>query len=504
MTSEEPMIRWSPDASKDGGFAPAAAQTHISLLFFAGDRAYKLKKQVQTAFLDFSTPELRKKACEREVELNRRFAPDVYLGVADVLGPDGVTCDHLVVMRRMPTERRLSSLTQSGELQGCLEAIADVVAGFHSRSPTGPEISSAGSRDAVLGRWEENIDQIERFAPLLPEPSLLKHIAELAHKYLAGRKPLFDRRIAEGHVRDGHGDLLADDIYCLDDGPRILDCLEFDDRLRYVDVLDDASFLAMDLERLGGPEVGARFLRAYQEASGENHPDSLAHHYMAYRAHVRAKVACLRNEQGDPNALAEAIELLNISARHLEGARVVLVLIGGLPGTGKSTVAREIGLARGWAVLQSDQFRIELTGVPAATHEDAGYRQGIYTKKMTDKTYGSLLSQARELLQLGTSVILDASWSSAGYREDASVLANECRADQVMLRCEAPEHITHARIVDRMSSGTDPSDATPRVAGAMAAEFDPWPEAAIIETSRGLHETLERARLALEASLNVT
>ena len=493
--------RWSPEAAVTGGFDPAVAQTHVSLLFFAGDRVYKLKKPVRTPFLDFSSPELRLQACKREVELNRRLAPDVYLGVAGLLGPDGRACDHLVVMRRMPPERRLARLVRSGSLDDCLDAVAETVARFHAGAPTGPDIAAEGSRDALLGRWEANISELERFAMQLPQPDLPERIARLVRRFLAGRKPLFDRRIAEGRIRDGHGDLLADDVFCLDDGPRILDCLEFDDRLRYVDVLDDAAFLAMDLERLGGPEVGRRFLDAYQKVSGESHPPGLAHHYTAYRAHVRAKVACLRHEQGDSQALAEATELLEIADRHLEASRVVLVLVGGLPGTGKSTLAGGIAGERGWVVLRSDEIRKDLAGAPQSIHEDPGYRQGSYTKAMTDATYDALVSRARELLEQGTSVILDASWSSAEQRESAVSAAGRCFADLVALRCVAPLDMASARVVERARRGGDPSDATPAVARSMAADFDPWPEAAVVDASGEAPQTLERAVRAIADKL---
>jgi hypothetical protein len=493
--------RWSPDAAASGGFDPAVTQTHVSVLFFAGDRVYKLKKPVRTPFLDFSSPELRLQACQREVELNRRLAPDVYLGVAGILGPDGRACDHLVVMYRMPTERRLARLVRKGDCDDCLDAVAGTVARFHTNAATGPGIAAEGTRDALLGRWEANISEMERFAPQLPQPELPERIAQLVRTYLAGRKPLLDRRIAEGKIRDGHGDLLADDVFCLEDGPRILDCLEFDDRLRYVDVLDDAAFLAMDLEHLGGPEVGRRFLEAYQKASGESHPPGLAHHYMAYRAHVRAKVACLRQEQGDSKAHSEATELLEIAARHLEASRVVLALVGGLPGTGKSTLAGVIGRERGWVVLRSDEIRKDLAGVPHSVREDPGYRQGSYTKEMTDATYSALLGRAREHLQLGSSVILDASWSSVEQRESAALAARSCVAELVALCCMAPLELASARIAERARRGGDPSDATPAVAGSMAVDFDDWPGAEVVDASGEPHETLERANRAIADQL---
>ena len=170
-------------------------------------------------------------------------------------------------------------------------------------------------------------------------------------------------RAQAGRIVDGHGDLLADDIFCLDDGPRILDCLDFDDRLRWVDGLDDAAFLAMDLERLGAPGLAEQFTGWYAEYSGDPAPTSLRHHYTAYRSLVRAKVDFLRAIQGDPEAAAVARQLLGMALKHLRAAVVTLVMVGGLPGTGKSALSAAIAGRFGFTALSSDQIRKELAGV---------------------------------------------------------------------------------------------------------------------------------------------
>jgi aminoglycoside phosphotransferase family enzyme len=474
----------------------------VSVVVFAGDRAYKLKKPVHTPFLDFSTPALRERACRREVELNRRLAPDVYLGVAPVLGPDGAPCDHLVVMRRMPAERRLSRLVGPRAAGGrCLEAVASVVAAFHSDAGGGPEVRAEGTRDALAARWEANFSEMQPFLPELPDPDVHHRIERLARAYLAGRGPLFDRRVADGFVRDGHGDLLADDIFCLDDGPRILDCLEFDDRLRYVDGLDDAAFLAMDLERLGAPEAAGRFLDAYRRASARDQPAGLAHHYIAYRAHVRAKVAALRHAQGDPEALDQAAHLLEISEAHLRAARVVLVVVGGLPGTGKSTLAAGLARARGWGLVRSDEVRKELAAAHGTPAADRGYRTGLYAPEVTDATYDELLRRARELLGMGTSAVLDASWTSEAKRSAVAGLARACHADLVALHCRVPADVAALRIEARARRGGDPSDATPAVARSMALDEDPWPEATAVDTSGHPEDALAAAEAAVAREL---
>jgi len=296
-------------------------ETHVSTIFLVGERAYKLKKPVDLGFLDFTTREARADACHREIRLNRRLAPDVYLGVADVLDADSQPCDHLVVMKRMPTNLRLDRLLASrqGQIRREVKQIARRMATFHAESDPAiviPEPSAhreiagaaqiAGSRLAVLLNWEACLDQVRPFVGRILDTAKTDEVETLARRYLAGREPLFEKRLSGGFVRDGHGDLRADNIFCLPDGPQILDCVEFDDRLRYGDVLADIAFLAMDLERLGAPELGLALMKWYSEFSGETHVPTLAEHYIAYRACVRAKVACVRHAQGDDSAATEA------------------------------------------------------------------------------------------------------------------------------------------------------------------------------------------------------
>ncbi len=340
------------------------AETHSAVVVFVGDRAYKVKKPVDLGFLDFRDLAARAAACRREVELNRRLAPDVYLGVADVVGPDGEVCDHLVVMRRMPADRRLSTLVTVGaDVDDGLWHLAHLVAAFHETAERSEATARAASRDALATRWADNTAGLLEHGPGVVGLDEVLEVDALAARYLAGRGPLFERRIAAGRAVDGHGDLLADDIFLLEDGPRVLDCIEFDDHLRFGDALADVAFLAMDLERLGRPDLADRFLRAYGEHAGDAWPATLAHHHIAYRAQVRAKVAAIRAVQGKRDAVTEARSLLRLARRHLAAGASRLVLVGGLPGAGKSTLATGLADALGAAVVRSDELRKELAGL---------------------------------------------------------------------------------------------------------------------------------------------
>jgi len=459
------------------------AETHSAVVYFAGDRAYKLKKPVNLGFLDFTTARARAVACARETELNRRYAPDVYLGVAEVRDPGGSVCDHLVVMRRMPESRRLSELVRSGgRAAEPLRQVARIVATQHASAPRSARIDEQGSRDALLGRWDDNLEQAMSVGGRALDPETIGDVGRLARQFLVGREPLFEARIRDGRIVDGHGDLLADDIYCLDDGPRILDCLDFDDRLRWLDGLDDAAFLAMDLERLGAGDLARRFAGWYAEYSGDPAPASLRHHYVAYRAFVRAKVACLRPGQEDSGADDEARLLAEVALRHLRAGVVTLVLIGGLPGTGKSALAAAAADRLGFTVLDSDRIRKELAGLDPGHSAAAPYGAGIYTPAWTERCYHELRRRTALLLASGESVIADASWLSAGQRAAAAALAGDLSAQLVQLRCIAPEDLARRRMRTR-APGL--SDADPQIARHMAAVIEPWPEATTIDTERG-------------------
>jgi aminoglycoside phosphotransferase family enzyme/predicted kinase len=470
-------------------------ETHSGVVLLMGSRAWKFKKPVDFGFLDFSTLDRRRQACEREVELNRRLCPDVYAGVGSLRGPEGDVVDHVVMMRRMPEDRRLSALVLSGaEVDEWLRDVARQLASFHSRAERSESISSDVTADSLAALWETSFAEVKSHPDLVPA-SLEADIELLVRGYLAGRGALFEARVAGGSVLDGHGDLMAEDIFCLDDGCRILDCLEFDDRLRHVDQVDDAAFLAMDLEHLGAPELGARFLGWYAEFSGDNAPDSLVEHYLAYRAFVRAKVACLRYGQGDVAAKLEARRFATATLDHLQRGAVKAVIIGGTPGSGKSTVGAGLADRLGMTLLSSDRVRKELALVAPSTAAQAERGKGIYTAAWTRRVYAEMLRRAALLLSRGESVVLDATWGTSASRDDARRVAEDCSAELVQLCCEVPAEVADARLVSRasVSAAGTVSDATPAIAAGLRADFEPWPDARTVDTNGPLDATLVAA-----------
>jgi aminoglycoside phosphotransferase family enzyme/predicted kinase len=453
-------------------------ETHTSTLFFVDDLVYKRKKPLDLGFCDFRTRASRRAACHEEVRLNRRLAPDVYLGVADVLGPDGAPCDHLVVMRRLPADRRLSHLIERAEdVHAALRQVAEQLAGLHLRSPAPAGLARVGDAASWLQLWSDGLDALRAFPDLVPD-DMRERTRELAMRWLDGRSHLLDGRIAQGRMHDGHGDLLADDIFVLPEGPQILDCLEFDERLRVGDGLADAAFLAMDLERLGAPDLARFFLSTYEDLTGDTAPASLEDLYLGYRAHVRSKVTSVRARQdGLPETAALARSLAGLALAHLERGRVRLVVVGGLPGTGKTTLAARVAQQEGWVHLSSDVTRKRLAGLAPG---------GLYAPDATARTYRELLDQARALLADGESVVLDASFVAEQWREAARATARDTHADVVELQCRAPEHVAEARLVSRPAG---PSDATAEVRRAMSTRLAPWPEALRIDTSGSVEES---------------
>ena len=472
-----------------GGVDAQVVETHTSVLFFVGDRVYKLKKGVDLGFLDFSTREARLEACHQEVALNRRLSPDAYLGVADLLGTDGELCDHLVVMRRMPDERRLTRCIERGEdVTEALREIAHEIAALHDSSPPDARHDRLATVSDVRARWVAGFEQIGELERSDVERARDDRIAHLVNRYLDGRRDLFEYRIRRGRVRDGHGDLLAEDIFLMPDGPQILDCLEFSEDYRWGDVLADVAFLAMDLERLGRRDLADQFLALHRELSGDHWPASLGHHYVAYRAHVRAKVGLMRAAQAGTEPGPDVEALFELAASRLEAGRVRLVVVGGAPGTGKSTVAAALGDRFEAVVLRTDEVRGRVCS------------DNAYSEAEVQATYDQMLADAGRLLRMGESVVLDATFGDAGRRGAYRRLAADAHADLTELRCAAPVAVASSRIVARLAVGRDASEATPEVARRLAESFAPWPEAVELDTLRPPAEVVTLADAAVRST----
>jgi predicted kinase len=241
---------------------------------------------------------------------------------------------------------------------------------------------------------------------------------------------------------------------------------------------------------LGRLDLAEHLLRSYQEAAGDSWPASLAHFYMAYRALVRAKVACLDAVGGNGEAAATAANLLSLAREHVHAGTVRLVLVGGLPGTGKSTLAMAASQATGWTLLRSDAVRQQLIPGGPPTPSTRDYGTGRYQREYVDAVYAELLRRCEPQLRRGHTVVLDASWARRSWREAARQVGVRTGAEMIELQCQVPPVVADRRMVGRARDAGDPSEATPAVAHAMASSFDPWPESTVVDTAAPVADVL--------------
>lgn len=462
-------------------------ETHISVLFLYGDRAVKVHKPVDHGFVDFTTRGRRQADCERELALNRRLAPDVYIGLG-TFDVDSQPVEHGVVMRRLPADRNLQHLLGTGVVvDEELHRIVHVLAAFHEKADRSAAISSSATATALWQRWQSTEEELDRFIGSTVDRAAYQEMTALASKYLRGRSALFEERITSNQVCDGHGDLQAADVFCLDDGPRILDCLEFDDRLRYGDVLADVAFLAADLEHHGSRREATVLLREYERCSGRQFPPSLEHFYMAARAHVRILVECLQLEQGIPVDPTSPGRLLDQALGHLRDGRVRLVMVGGLPGSGKSTLAEWLARHLGADWVSTDHLRRQASS--GADRPKGGSVESRYDEASRMAVYENMCQRAAALLGHGRSVVLDGTWTSAAMRRQAVAVAHDTTSELVELWCDCPTGVRNRRISTRWGSELTESDADVTVATLMAQNTDAWPSAKAIDTSGSIDAT---------------
>lgn len=448
-------------------------ETHASIVFVTDHYVYKIKKSVDLGFLDYSTLERRRHHCQMEVDLNRRLSPDVYLQIVAIrqtdtgydLNGDGTIVEYAVKMRRLPDAYNLEYLLRHRAVTGhMLERLAELLADFHAAYAPLTEQQGYGTKDHVDADWQENFAQTSHYVPDLIEQDVYVSLQQLVTSFLHRHADWFEQRVADGHVRDCHGDLRADHVYFL--APtriRILDCIEFNQRFRYIDVASEVAFLAMDIDRLGFPSLANHFVQSYVRYANDQTLYRLLDFYRCYRAFVRGKVAALRmgdNQSDNLEAARQAKNYFRLAAQEARRfSRPLLMITTGLIGSGKSSVAAEIGAALGTDVLQSDKIRKETSGLASAVAKHTSYGKGLYSNANRQHVYTILAEQAAALLQDGQSVILDASFSQRANRQHMAQLAEKVNADFLILECVAPPSAIQKRLQDRANNPSSISDA---------------------------------------------
>lgn len=503
MAELPPLVRamLNPALYPDPAPKVELVQTHISFVFLAGDFVYKVKKPVDFGFLDFTTLERRHHFCQREVELNRRLAPDIYLGVVPITcdgdrfaidGP-GQVVEYAVKMRRLPQERMMDEMLARGVVTAAMvERLARLLADFHARAEHGDEVSAYGDLPAIVQNTEENFDQTEKYIGVSITQDAYDAIAAYTRRFIAENGALFAKRRAQGRIRDCHGDLHSAHI-CLDDGIYIYDCIEFNERFRCSDVAVEVAFLAMDLDYHGCSELSDAFVAAYVAESGDAELYPLLNFYKCYRAYVRGKViSFLLDDPAMPAPERERV-IVAIARRYFDLAygyslSPALIIMSGLPGTGKSTVAQALGQRLSFPIFSSDAMRKELAGIPPTEHHFEPLDRGIYSPDFTQRTYQALLDAARPLLAQGRSAILDASYRRADARRQAQALAQEMGAKLFAVECVLDEETVRERLAQRLAEEGVISDGRWEIYVAHQADFEP-----VVEAPPGGHLVVDTA-----------
>ncbi len=456
-------------------------QTHISYIFITDEIVYKIKKPVNFGFLNFTTLEKRKFYCNREVELNRRLCPDIYLGVVPVVKrggrffiedvakpyvfPECEVVDYAVKMKRLPEEGMMKNLLAKGSLTTKhIDLIVKRLVPFYQTAETNEEISKYGSLEVVSYNIEENFSQTKDFVGKALTQRKFETIVSYSKGFMKEHANLFEKRIKEGFIRDGHGDLYSANI-CFDDLREvyIFDCIEFNERFRCGDVCSDLAFLAMDLDFYRLDEFSKYFIDEYVKSSGDKDLLLLLDFYKCYRAYVRGKVGCFTSQDQSlsPKAREEALSLaqkyFDLSFRYAGGIPKVLVFMG-LSCTGKTYLAERMAQRYPVVYLSSDVERKRFLGLDPERHYYAEFERGIYSPEVSDKTYEILAEKARIEVSYGRDVIIDATFRKKKWRDMLFSALKDIPCELFFIWCVAEDEVVKERFAKRATERTS-SDA---------------------------------------------
>jgi len=449
-------------------------QTHISSVLLAGEYAYKLKKPYDLGFLDFTSLPARKHYCEEELRLNRRFSPDLYLEVVPItgshesprIGGDGPAIEYAVKMRRFPAGSLLTEVMARGELNSAqIDQLAADVAALHGQFEVAGPDSPFGTPQSIHAHAAQNFAQIR---PLLASDAQRAELNALAHwteEHFRQLETTFAHRKQQGFVRECHGDMHAGNMIVIDGRIRLFDCIEFNEAFRWIDVMSEIAFFVMDMASHGRPELGYRFLNGYLEQTGDYEGLAVLRYYLVFRAVVRAKVAAMGGSQPEIAAHERLQAWRNyqhyadLARRFAEANHPVLIVMHGLSGSGKSTVAAKLAPLLGAVRIRSDVERKRLFGLKPLERSKSGIGEDIYTRDATQRTYARLNHLARAVLDAGFPAILDATFLKRAERDAARNMAKQAGHSCLILGCRAAPEELHARVTRRLASGNDAAEA---------------------------------------------
>jgi aminoglycoside phosphotransferase family enzyme/predicted kinase len=452
-------------------------QTHISAVFLAGSLAYKIKKPVALGFVDYSSLERRRHYCEEEVRLNRRLAPHVYLGVVPVSlegesirveGP-GEVVEWAVKMRRLPDSATLRSRLAGGDVTAeAMEELGRRLARFHDSAESGLDVAARCSFAAIASNARENFDQAASHVGVTLSRTTFERMRERTDAALTRLRHTIESRAARGVPRDTHGDLRLDHVYWFPERRPpgdwvVVDCIEFDPRYRHADPVADIAFLAMELALEGRSDLARAFVDEYLCATGDAEGRELLAFYRAYRAAVRAKVEGMKlTEPEVPEAdrsaardRARALWLHSLFELEEPGRRPCLVLLAGLPGTGKSTLAQGLAERAGFTVIRSDVVRKALAGRGDHAARSVAFGEGLHTPEWDERTYAECLRRVDAVVFQAGRALVDASFREEARRRMFLDAARRWGVAARILICRASPDVIHRRLDGRRGDASD-------------------------------------------------
>lgn len=445
-------------------------ETHISWVILTGAYAYKIKKPIDLGFLDFSTLEKRLFCCNEELRLNSRLAAAIYLEVVAITGtPEkpalqgaGAAIEYAIKMVQFPQQAQLDNMLANGELEKYhMDAIAELVAGFHTSTDVAADDSYFGDPEHVYQPVAENFTQIRQHLHSNKYDEELDALEGWSKETFSSLKPVFEQRKQEGYIRECHGDMHLRNLVWFNGEPLAFDCLEFNPALRWIDTLSEVAFLVMDLQDRNEPELAQRFLNAYLEHCGDYQGMPVFNFYLVYRALVRAKVDAIR--AGQPGiaevdkheAEEEFHAYLKLARSYTRLSKPGLIITRGMSASGKSTLTQPLLEFMGAIRIRSDVERKRLFGIPAGTGSAAGIDQGIYSSEAGIRTYEKLLQLANALLEAGITVIVDAAFLKYEQRRSFRELALKKHMPFIILEFIASAETLRRRIKARTQDVSD-------------------------------------------------
>ena len=462
-------------------------ETHISSVFLTGLRAYKVKKPVDFGFVNFESLESRRRCCEEELRLNRRLAPELYIGVVPIVGTpeaprvggDGEPFEYAVEMRQFDQHQLMSSLSPDALKKSYADQLASLCADFHERAAVAPADSDFGSTESIIDPVRENFFVLTECLRDASQLRLVEEVSEWSEFEFERIRAVLVRRRAQGRVRECHGDMHLGNMFLHDGQVVVFDGIEFNESLRWIDVASEIAFIAMDLDDRGRNDLAMRFVNRWLELTGDYEALSVLRFYEAYRAAVRAKVLAIRLSQGDVDT-DEAAKLTRECWKYLELAysytrrdRPSLMITMGPSGSGKTTTTQDIVESMGTIRIRSDVERKRLFGLSPETRPPDERKAELYSPQSTKRTYQRLEEQARIVVDAGFPVVVDATFLRRNERNRFAALASRLGASFLILTFEAHPDVLRERIRLRNAVHHDASDADDSVLDDQLKDIEP-------------------------------